>query len=124
VETSSPRLRAKTTSVAVTIQYLTGILFVSCVPIRKCQWLIRTSQSYTVPLMLSNQNAGWGQKTGLFFAGTCGLYLIPCIFLFPETKNRTYAELDELYERGIPAWKFATTKTAYNTEVEHQERGR
>jgi hypothetical protein len=122
VETSSPRLRAKTTSVAVTIQYLTGILFVSCVPIRERQWLIRTSQSYTVPLMLSNQNAGWGQKTGLFFAGTCGVYLIPCIFLFPETKNRTYAELDELYERGIPAWKFATTKTAYNTEIEHQER--
>ncbi|KAF2994970.1 hypothetical protein E8E13_003257 [Curvularia kusanoi] len=42
VETSSPRLRAKTTSIAVTIQYLTGILF-----------------NYTVPLMLSNQNAGW-----------------------------------------------------------------
>jgi hypothetical protein len=84
--------------------------------------LIRTLQSYTVPLMLSNQNAGWGQKTGLFFAGTCGIYLIPCIFLFPETKGRTYAELDELYERGIPAWKFATTKTAHNTEIEQQER--
>ncbi|KAF3040429.1 hypothetical protein E8E11_006422 [Didymella keratinophila] len=41
VETSSPRLRAKTTSIAVTIQYLTGISF-----------------NYTVPLMLSNQNAG------------------------------------------------------------------
>jgi hypothetical protein len=70
--------------------------------------------------MLSSQNAGWGQKTGLFFAGTSGLYLIPCIFLFPETKGRTYNELDELYERGIPAWKFSTTKTAYSAEVEHQ----
>jgi hypothetical protein len=29
VEISTPQLRAKTTSVAVTIQYLTGILFVS-----------------------------------------------------------------------------------------------
>ncbi|KAF2021571.1 general substrate transporter [Aaosphaeria arxii CBS 175.79] len=104
VEMSSPRLRAKTTSVAVTIQYLTGILF-----------------SYTVPLMLSEQNAGWGQKTGLFFAGTTAVYLIPCILLFPETKGRTYNELDELFERRIPAWKFATTKTAYNEEVEHQE---
>ncbi|KAH7353178.1 general substrate transporter [Pyrenochaeta sp. MPI-SDFR-AT-0127] len=103
VETSSPRLRAKTTSVAVTIQYCTGILF-----------------SYTVPLMLSNQNAGWGQKTGLFFGGTTALYLIPCILLFPETKGRTYSELDELFERGIPAWKFATTKTAHDAELEHQ----
>ncbi|OAL57382.1 general substrate transporter [Pyrenochaeta sp. DS3sAY3a] len=107
VETSSPRLRAKTTSVAVTVQYLTGILF-----------------NYTVPLMLSNQNAGWGQKTGLFFAGTTAAYLIPCFFLFPETKGRTYAELDELFERGVPAWKFATTKTAHNAEVEHQAEGK
>ncbi|KAH3904725.1 hypothetical protein HBI56_213670 [Parastagonospora nodorum] len=104
VETSSPELRAKTTSIAVTIQYLTGILF-----------------SYTVPLMLSNQNAGWGQKTGLFFGGTTALYLIPCILLFPETKGRTYAELDELYDRGIPAWRFASTKTAHNVEVEHKK---
>ncbi|KAH7073250.1 general substrate transporter [Paraphoma chrysanthemicola] len=101
VETSSPELRAKTTSIAVTVQYLTGILF-----------------SYTTPLMLSNQNAGWGQKTGLFFAGTTALYLIPCVLLFPETKNRTYAELDELYDRGIPAWRFASTKTAHTAEVE------
>jgi hypothetical protein len=71
--------------------------------------------------MLSNQNAGWGQKTGLFFGGTTALYLIPCILLFPETKGRTYAELDELYDRGIPAWRFASTKTAYNAEVEHQK---
>ena len=54
-------------------------------------------QNYTVPLMLSNQNAGWGQKTGLFFAGITALYLIPCIWLFPETKGRTYEELDELF---------------------------
>jgi hypothetical protein len=70
--------------------------------------------------MLSNQNAGWGQKTGLFFAGITALYLIPCVLLFPETKGRTYEELDELFESGIPAWKFAETKTAHNTEVEHQ----
>lgn len=92
---------------AVTVQYLTGILF-----------------NYTVPLMLSNQNAGWGQKTGLFFAGTTAVYLIPCFFLFPETKGRTYAELDELFERGVPAWKFATTKTTHNAEVEHQAEGK
>ncbi|KAH7114282.1 general substrate transporter [Dendryphion nanum] len=102
VETSSPRLRAKTTSVAVTIQYLTGILF-----------------NYTVPLMLSNQNAGWGQKVGLFFGGTTALYLIPCVFLFPETKGRTYGELDELFERGVPAWRFASTTTSHQVEKEH-----
>lgn len=31
-------------------------------------------------------------------------------FLVPETKGRTFAELDELFERKVPAWKFATTQ--------------
>uniref|UniRef100_A0A8H7K3Z6 Major facilitator superfamily (MFS) profile domain-containing protein n=1 Tax=Bionectria ochroleuca TaxID=29856 RepID=A0A8H7K3Z6_BIOOC len=101
VEISSPQLRAKTTSLAVTIQYLTGIIF-----------------NYCVPLMLSNQYAGWGQKTGLFFAGLTVIYLIPVIFWFPETKGRTYTELDELFERRVPAWRFASTKTAHQAEVE------
>ncbi|KAG5747361.1 hypothetical protein H9Q70_009954 [Fusarium xylarioides] len=101
VEISSPSLRAKTTSIAVTIQYATGILF-----------------NYTVPLMLSNQNAGWGQKIGLFFGGITLVYLIPCILMFPETKGRTYHELDELFERHIPAWKFASTKTSHQEELQ------
>ncbi|RFN47645.1 maltose permease mal31 [Fusarium flagelliforme] len=101
VEISSPSLRAKTTSIAVTIQYATGILF-----------------NYTVPLMLSNQNAGWGQKIGLFFGGITLVYLIPCILTFPETKGRTYHELDELFERRVPAWKFASTKTSHQEELE------
>ncbi|KAF5006850.1 hypothetical protein FDECE_6797 [Fusarium decemcellulare] len=103
VEISSPSLRAKTTSIAVTIQYLTGILF-----------------NYCVPLMLSNQYAGWGQKIGLFFGGITLVYLIPCVMLFPETKGRTYHELDELFERRVPAWRFASTKTSHQSEVEAQ----
>lgn len=71
--------------------------------------------------MLSDQNAGWGQKTGLFFGGTTLVYLIPCILLFPETKGRTYNELDELFERGVPAWKFASTKTTQDAAVEQRQ---
>ncbi|KAJ0149867.1 Uncharacterized protein HZ326_7543, partial [Fusarium oxysporum f. sp. albedinis] len=106
VEISSPSLRAKTTSIAVTIQYATGILF-----------------NYTVPLMLSNQNAGWGQKIGLFFGGITLVYLIPCILMFPETKGRTYHELDELFERRVSAWKFASTKTSHQEDLEAKVSG-
>ncbi|TLD07945.1 hypothetical protein PspLS_12172 [Pyricularia sp. CBS 133598] len=101
VEISSPKLRAKTASLAVMVQYLTGILF-----------------NYTTPLMLSAQYAGWGQKIGLFFGGLTLLYLIPCVLLFPETKGRSYHELDELFELGVPAWKFAKTKTTQQIERE------
>ncbi|KAL6354046.1 hypothetical protein LRP88_12598 [Fusarium phalaenopsidis] len=74
--------------------------------------------NYTVPLMLSNQGAGWGQKIGLFFGGITLVYLIPCVLMFPETKGRTYHELDELFEQHIPAWRFASTKTSHQLELE------
>lgn len=68
--------------------------------------------------MLSYQEANWGQKIGLFFGGITFVYLIPIIFLYPETKGRTYQELDELFERRIPAWRFQDTKTAHQAGVE------
>ncbi|KAJ0333721.1 hypothetical protein COL922a_010672 [Colletotrichum nupharicola] len=105
VEVSSPQLRAKTTSLAVTVQYVTGIIF-----------------NYTVPLMLSNQYAGWQQNISLFFGGVTFVYLIPCVLLYPETQGRTYQELDELFERRIPAWKFAKTKTAHQAGIELRAR--
>jgi hypothetical protein len=71
-------------------------------------------------MMLSNQHAGWGQKTGLFFGGITFVYLVPVILLFPETKGRTYQELDELFESGIHAWKFAKTRTAHQAGLEYR----
>ncbi|KAM6507190.1 hypothetical protein FALCPG4_018572 [Fusarium falciforme] len=68
--------------------------------------------------MLSNQNAGWGQKIGLFFGGISAVYLIPVFFMFPETKGRTYQELDELFDRHIKAWNFAKTETSHQRSVE------
>ena len=32
-------------------------------------------------------------------------------FYMPETKGRTPAEIDEMFEAGIPARKFASTRT-------------
>lgn len=37
--------------------------------------------------------------------------------LVPETKGRTFAELDELFDRKIPAWKFAKTKTSVQEDI-------
>ncbi|RSH94186.1 hypothetical protein EHS25_003989 [Saitozyma podzolica] len=94
VEISTPVLRAKTASIATILQSFSGVLF-----------------NYTVPLMLSDQYAGWGAKIGFFFGGLSIAYWLACYTSFPETKNRTYAELDELFERGIPPRLFHKTKT-------------
>lgn len=84
--------------------------------------------------------AGWGVKTAYLYFCTCAIIFVLFFFTMPEVrnscclcnilfqaiahttikqfKNRSYAELDELFERRIPTRKFKTTKTAAQLEVE------
>ena len=48
----------------------------------------------------------------LIFLGTASCVWILCFLLVPETKKRSFSELDELFARRIPAWRFAKTETA------------
>ncbi|KAI1487629.1 general substrate transporter [Biscogniauxia mediterranea] len=58
---------------------------------------------------LSSGAWNWGAKTAYFWAGTCLLSTIWVFFRLPEPKGRSYAELDLLFERRVPARKFAET---------------
>ncbi|KXH37340.1 hypothetical protein CNYM01_11562 [Colletotrichum nymphaeae SA-01] len=63
------------------------------------------------PRMLnsSSDSWNWGAKTGLFYFGLCCLWAVLIFFFLPETKNRTFAELDYLFQKRTPARQFATT---------------
>ena len=52
----------------------------------------------------------WGAKAGLFYAGTNLLCNIWCWFRLPETKDRSFGEIDLLFEHKVPARKFRTTE--------------
>lgn len=52
----------------------------------------------------------WGAKTAFFYAGTNFLCLVWCWFRLPETKDRSFGELDILFARNVPARKFRHTK--------------
>ncbi|GME71456.1 unnamed protein product [Ambrosiozyma monospora] len=58
------------------------------------------------PYMLNPTAWNWKAKTGFFWAG----FAIACAtwawFDLPETKGRTFAELDKLFDSGISARKF------------------
>jgi hypothetical protein len=69
--------------------------------------------------LLSAQQAGWGQKIGLFFGGLAALFSIPTWYLYPETKGRSYAEIDEWYELKVPPRKFAQ----HVSSVQEQQTG-
>lgn len=65
-----------------------------------------------VPLLTAEDGADLGAKMYLVFAG-CMVGIIAFVyFLMPETKNRTFAEIDEMYDAKIPMWKWSTYETS------------
>lgn len=62
-----------------------------------------------VPYMLNPTAWNWSGKSGFFWASICCVFLVWTYFRLPEPKNRSYAELDQLFERKISARKFSST---------------
>ncbi|EON96129.1 putative mfs alpha-glucoside protein [Phaeoacremonium minimum UCRPA7] len=78
---------------------------------------------YIAPIMLNSPALGMS-NTVFFWAGTGFLVYILIWLMVPETKGRSFAELDELFARKIPAWKFAKTEVSVdNRHSEEQLRG-
>ncbi|CDO96620.1 unnamed protein product [Kluyveromyces dobzhanskii CBS 2104] len=91
-EIPSDRLRTKTVVLA-----------------RNAYNLIAIVNSILTPYMLNSYQWNWGAKTGLFWGGFAAVCLAWAYFDLPETKGRTFAELDELFHERIPARKFKGT---------------
>jgi SP family general alpha glucoside:H+ symporter-like MFS transporter len=63
------------------------------------------------PRMLNSSSDAWnwGAKAGLFYFGLCCIWAVWIFFFLPETKNRSFAELDFLFQTKTSARKFTTT---------------
>lgn len=81
--------------------------------------------SFVVPIMLAgpsnNPAAGWGPKTGFFFAGTGTIVCIIGWFIIPEVARRSPAELNELFAKKVPPRKFKGYVTDVQLNLEGQE---
>jgi MFS transporter, SP family, general alpha glucoside:H+ symporter len=63
-----------------------------------------------MPRMLLPTEWNWQAKTAFFWAGACALLWAYHYFRLPEPKDRTYGELDVLFENHISARKFKATR--------------
>ena len=91
-EISSTRLRQKTVVLA------------------RVTYNLITIMNYSImPLMLNPGALNWGPRSGLFWAGVCAVCFVWCYFRLPEPKDRSYDELNVLFEQGVSARKFAKT---------------
>ncbi|KAJ7889441.1 trehalose transport-related protein [Mycena olivaceomarginata] len=92
-EVGSTRLRAKTIVLA------------------RCSYqIMNIICGIIVPRMLSPTAWNWGPKSGFFWFGSATLSALYCWFRLPETRGRSYGELDILFENKVPAWRFSKTK--------------
>lgn len=54
---------------------------------------------------VDEKRSGLGFNTGFLFGGIGVLTTITIWFYVPEPSMRNAAEMDEIYEKGVPAWK-------------------
>lgn len=62
-----------------------------------------------LPYAMSPTEANWGAKTGFLFAGLGTLVVVWAFFCLPESKGRTFEELDILFDRKVSARRFDKT---------------
>ena len=92
-ECSATRVRSKTIAAATAAQGLLGIVM-----------------TVAIPYMINPSQANMQGKLGFFFGGLAGICFVWAWFRVPETINRTYEELDLMFDRAVPARQFANYK--------------
>jgi MFS family permease len=102
-EISTPKLRSHTMAYTVACAQTTAVI-----------------TTFAVPQLTSAGAANLGAKTYLVFAGCMFCIIIWSYFVIPETKGRTYAEIDEMYDKKLPMRKWSTYKTS--TEAKQADR--
>ncbi|KAL2860037.1 general substrate transporter [Aspergillus pseudodeflectus] len=96
-ETATSRLRIKTIAIGLATANSLGVMW-----------------SFVLPYLFNPDRANLGGKLGFVFGGLCFPSIAFIWWYQPETRGRSYEELDEMFVKKVPARKFG----AYKTEVE------
>jgi MFS transporter, SP family, sugar:H+ symporter len=96
-ETPSQRLRSQTVGIANGLNFVFG-------------WLC----SFCTPYFLNPTALNWGAKYGYIWGGSNLVLAIWIFFFIPETKGRSLEQLDELFEKRVPTWKFPSYETRHH----------
>lgn len=100
-EVGSTRLRQKTVCLARNSYYVVGVI-------------ANVLQPYFMNPLQWNLKA----YTGFIWGSTCFFTFVWAYFRLPETKGKTFEELDMLFAQRVPAKKFATCEIdAFDVEV-------
>jgi SP family general alpha glucoside:H+ symporter-like MFS transporter len=107
-EIPNSRLRNKTIALARIAYIVTNIGTGQLIP-----RMLGTTVSLSVLRGIAptdSQAFNWGAKSGWFWFGIGFFCFTYTFFRVPETKDRQYLELDQLFADGVSARKFSSTK--------------
>ena len=103
-EISATRVRAQTISVA-----------------RNAYNVVNIITNTVEPYLINPTEANLKGKTAFVWFAVATCVIIWCIFRLPEVKGKTYEELDILFEKRVPAWKFSSTHVDVVAEAAHAQ---
>lgn len=69
------------------------------------------------PHMVQTTSWNWGAKSGFFFGSFMAISLVWAYYRVPETKNRTFAEIDILFDNKVKARDFSKTDVDLTTKT-------
>ncbi|KAK9478017.1 general substrate transporter [Lipomyces japonicus] len=78
----------------------------SVVLARNFYYIIQIIANVIEPYMINPTEGDWKGKTAFFWAGTAFVTVVWAYFRLPESKGRTYAELDIMFHNHVSARKF------------------
>lgn len=99
-EMATPKLRHHTMSYTIACAQTTAVI-----------------TTLVVPQLTSADAANLGAKAYLIFAGCMAFIIVFFYFFMPETRGRTFAEIDEMYEAKIPMWKWRKYETSSEVRI-------
>lgn len=88
-EIPSQRLRSYTFGLAAAVGFLGA-------------WIT----TFTAPYFINPASMNWGPKYGYIWAPSCAIAVLWVLIFLPETKGRTLEEIDEMFEKRLPARGF------------------
>lgn len=100
-ETATSRLRMKTIAIGLATQNS-----------------VYLGWSFALPYLFNPDRLNLGGKVGFIFAGTTVVCLVYLWFCQPETRDRSFYELDEMFNLGLKARDFKTYQTTTGMQTQ------
>lgn len=76
------------------------------------------------PYMYNKDELNWGGKIGFFFLGLGTIAFVITWCAVPETKGRSFSEIDHLFETKVVARKFSKTTVSAQDTDNSEDKGR